>query len=481
MQCSCGVTNVPNAKFCKGCGKGIQKVPNIASEGNKSCLSCHTNLKPESKFCGKCGYRFAEQTVESTPLISTDEQSFEQPLDTKGYRIAEHVCPSCNVEMKLGAKFCGHCGQSPEPLVEAPSDKPSASSIEPSIQSQTSEAAESSSPTIVAVTPAVKGVSKKMLITIAVSLCVVAGAVLAWFSLREPSTTTASVIHADNAAAVSATPDVAKLELAQKPVSVPVPAVPATPVKVAPSLVSKYIGQTIKNGAKLGQYDVVLLGQSGGFKVLSAYGGDDEGMLSYTKIVLVTDQDGRVFDSKDVPENYRMLVDGKSACVINQKPYPGIYALSSMESKLTTPAAVWILNDSGKLVNQDAKGVQCGVYVEFMPESDVLKDIVGYNDLHKLKPANSAPAKAKIKDNPLKSSPSNTATKTASQKTDKKVIAPIEHQQAASTHTEQQEPVNQDEPQKKQGSFFEKLGESVKKGATERVCSSAERAMGQCN
>lgn len=459
MQCSCGITNVPNAKFCKGCGSDIQKVPNIASESNKSCPSCHTSLKPDSKFCGKCGYQFVEQTVESAPLVSSDDQLFEQSLDTNDYRIAEHVCPSCNVEMKLGAKFCGNCGQSPEPLVEAPSNKPDASSIEPSIQSQTSESVESPSPTIVAVTPAVKGVSKKTIIMAALTLSVIGGASLAWVSLRELGTATAPAAKVDTTTPVTATPDVAKLALAQKPASVPVPAVPTTPVKDVPSVVSKYIGQTVKNGANLGQYHVVLRGQSGGFKVLSAYEDDEESMFSYTKVVLVTDQAGKVLDSKDVAGNDRDLVEGKSACVINQKPYLGVYALSSMDNKLMTPAAVWKIDDRGQLVNQGIKGVKCGMYVEFKSGSDEIIAITGYNDLPK--------------------------SKSASQKKEPKVIAPVEPHQEQQAHTQQQEPVNQDEPQKKQnnslGSLFEKLGESVKKGATERVCTSAERAMSQCN
>jgi hypothetical protein len=56
---------------------------------------------------------------------------------------------------------------------------------------------------------------------------------------------------------------------------------------------------------------------------------------------------------------------------------------------------------------------------------------------------------------------------------------------AEPVQSEQQETTAQDEPKKKRkkgvGGFFEKLGESVKQGATESECTSAQRAMSQCN
>lgn len=440
MQCACGVENAFNAKFCKECGSKFQIAPVLAQGETKPCPACQSVLKHDAKFCGKCGHKFLLEPVEVSPVV----QPATVAVDIKTVIPPEIV----NIPVAMA--------DIPPLMVDISKDN---QSIAPPATS----------------VPAVPVVNKKTIILTVLALSVVGGASLAWVSLWELGASKP----------VPASTDVAKLDVAQKPIITPVPEVQTTPVNAVPTVVSKYAGKIIKDQPKLGQYDLSLLGKSGGFKVFSANEDDEVGMLSYTKVVLVTDQAGKVIDSKDVPEGGKMLVDGKSACVLNQKPYVGIYALSSMDSKLTTPTAVWVLNDSGQLVNQDVKGVKCGVFIEFMPESDVLKAITGYNDLHQVKPAKAQPV---ISNKPGKlehKAAIAIAKKPAPQNYESKVIAPTETHQEQQAHTPQQEPAIQDESQKKQnnslGGLFDKLGESIKKVSTERVCSAAERSMNQCN
>lgn len=443
MQCTCGVENAINAKFCKGCGNKIQIASGLAQEASKPCPACQASLKLDAKFCGKCGHKFVAELVEMASLVQLEPEVDDNKT----------VTPPKTLNIL-------------EAMVKIPNDNPSIAPVAPS-------------------TSMVSGINKKTIMLTVLALSVVGGASLTWVSMRELKTTTIPAAKLDASKPISAASAVAKLDVAQQPSTIPVPEVPTTPANVVPSVASRYAGKIIKDRSKLDQYQVSQLGTSGGFKVFSADEDDEEGMLSYTKVVLTTDQAGKVIDSKDVPEGGKMLVDGKSACLLNQKPYVGVYAVSSMDSKLTTPSAVWVLNDSGKLVNQDVKGVKCGVFIEYMPESDVLKAITGYNDLHQVKPAE---AQLVINNKPRKlehKAAIAITKKPAPQNYESKVIAPPENQQEQQAQAKQQEPAIQDESEKKQnnslGGLFDKLGESVKKGATERVCSSAERSMGQCN
>jgi membrane protease subunit (stomatin/prohibitin family) len=63
------------AKFCKECGKSVQKhkVP---------CISCQAEIKEDAKFCGECGTK----------------------------QVTEKTCTKCGMINTPNAKFCGDCG-----------------------------------------------------------------------------------------------------------------------------------------------------------------------------------------------------------------------------------------------------------------------------------------------------------------------------------------------------------------------------------
>jgi len=67
-----------------------------AAEKPDRCPKCSAELKENSRFCGKCGFRI-ENPPASTPP--------EPPQAEK----ADH-CPQCSAELKENARFCGKCG-----------------------------------------------------------------------------------------------------------------------------------------------------------------------------------------------------------------------------------------------------------------------------------------------------------------------------------------------------------------------------------
>ena len=72
----CGAPLPENAKFCLECG---EKVAPEASD-TVVCPACKSTVN-KGKFCSECGYKFIT------------------------------ACPSCGVELAIGAKFCPECGQ----------------------------------------------------------------------------------------------------------------------------------------------------------------------------------------------------------------------------------------------------------------------------------------------------------------------------------------------------------------------------------
>ncbi|MGZ8984274.1 MAG: zinc ribbon domain-containing protein [Methylotenera sp.] len=455
MQCSCGTTNVPNAKFCKGCGIDIKSLSDAFSEGFKSCPSCNTNLKQESKFCEKCGYKF----VEPAAIMAT---------------FAAHACPSCSVAMQPGAKFCGSCGHSlsspePETMIVAPLLESHPLPTVASIQLPILEPIDSSLQSMVTLASPSVGINKMTLIGVAVFLSVIAA--IAWFSLHKTSKGSVAVIKTVDSA--PAPPSVAKPALVQQSSINPVS---ATPAKVVTSLASNYIGQNVKPGAKLDKYYVGQLDRTKNMIVLKV---DDESF--HTKLILVTNMMGKVVEGKDIIDSDRMLVGGKEGCVLNQKPYPGVYVAASV-NKMTSPTSVWKLSDNGTLIDQVVPGIECGVFEKFDGEET---DYIGYNiEHHKLDPIVPIQPKPKAQTKRLQPQAASPVAKVTPQKNEQKVTTASIAPKAESTQSQQQESTKQDEPQNKQinsfGSLFEKLGESVKKGATESVCSSSERAMNQC-
>jgi hypothetical protein len=168
--------------------------------------------------------------------------------------------------------------------------------------------------------------------------------------------------------------------------------------------------------------------------------------------------------------------------MLNKKPYSGLFVLSSLD-KLAPPAGSWKLSEDGKLMDENVPDLECATYVDCIPETDNCANI-GHNEKFKPAPAKPAPTKQKPQ--------SKSAQPQSSSSTAKPAVHPSEQNEAThnetraeATNTPQQEPSPQNEPPKKRShgvaGLLEKLGESVKQGETERVCSDVARSMGQCN
>lgn len=512
MKCSCGADNLPNAKFCKACGSKIEVPSDLAQEAQKPCPSCQASLKSDAKFCNKCGYKFGGQITEPIPE-KTNESTAVNDIQTKQQEPAPapeattKICASCGANVKVGAKFCASCGKSPdvplaaqiveeapvtiqEPVETKAIDAPVAekttaettSADTPQTESPSVETVAIDSKQVAVQTATVKltaptsgSSNKKIIIISAVSLAIIGGAIAAWFTLRTPAEST-TVIKTESAPSspVVAEENKDKETLTQH-TATPEASKTTTEEK---SLAASLIGKTVKPNNLVGEYYVHVVDKT---KSLILLNGVHE-VNGNTKLILVTDLTGKVIDSKDVSgsnEDYKALIDGKKGCLVNKKPYPGIYALSYTE-KLTPPAAVWKLSEEGKLIDQTISGLECAVYVESSQETGDFIGVIGHNI--KFKQAALAKPKAQTKlvqpaaePKTVKSSPQQSEQASATQ------TEPV----AEPTQTQQQEAASQEDPKKKRknsiGGFFEKLGESVKKGATESECTSAQRAMNQCN
>jgi len=66
------------------------------------CTNCGNQLKPEARFCAKCG-----QAVHRAVMSEKLSQ--------------ENLCPKCNNKVEPGVMFCVSCGSSLMPLAQAPS------------------------------------------------------------------------------------------------------------------------------------------------------------------------------------------------------------------------------------------------------------------------------------------------------------------------------------------------------------------------
>ena len=63
-----------------------------------NCTKCGAELKPNAKFCVKCG----------TPVAQANNN--------------QNTCPKCGAELKPGAKFCVKCGTKIEAASQAPAN-----------------------------------------------------------------------------------------------------------------------------------------------------------------------------------------------------------------------------------------------------------------------------------------------------------------------------------------------------------------------
>jgi predicted nucleic acid-binding Zn ribbon protein len=83
----CGAVLRPNAKFCSKCGATIT-APKPTAPVSASCPNCGQPLKPGAKFCSKCGAVISGQPAPPRPP----------------------TCPRCGRPLKPGARFCAGCG-----------------------------------------------------------------------------------------------------------------------------------------------------------------------------------------------------------------------------------------------------------------------------------------------------------------------------------------------------------------------------------
>lgn len=413
MQCSCGTDNAFNAKFCKSCGTPVQAASVTDKEQFKLCPSCSAQLKSSAKFCGKCSHKLSDSAELSLTAASMKQAS-----------------PVVEVEPEVVA-------------VQTPNIEVITAKV--SSVTQVEEAGASKS-------------NKKFILVWVILFVVAIVAAAGWYFIWAPKKDVLTV----TATALVATPrEIAPVASAQS-------AVPAT---ATVPLLSSYLGKTAKFGTMLGTYMMGTVDQIKNFMILQGF--DDEGR----KLIVVTDLAGRVLDAKYIPEIDKAFISSNQACVVNNKPYVGVYVAAPFE-KLALPSAVWKLTEDGKLLNESVANLKCAAYSECEPESDVCFN-VGYNDKRKQELAKQSAVKQ-----------ATTKSKVQSKKNTAHEIVPnhatLHHEQSAiattATTTEPalQNEVIQEEPAKKKKNFFEKLEESVKNGVTETTCTDAERVLNQC-
>jgi predicted amidophosphoribosyltransferase len=98
------------------------------------CPKCGTEIRPEGKFCGACGYKIkgrfqgekkqppkGDAALSASPKPSTADQYSKTGTGQEHPRIEEILCPNCNQPNQEGVKYCGHCGV---PLKGSPKDLP---------------------------------------------------------------------------------------------------------------------------------------------------------------------------------------------------------------------------------------------------------------------------------------------------------------------------------------------------------------------
>jgi predicted amidophosphoribosyltransferase len=94
---NCGTANLENAKFCIGCGSGLNKASTPKMNEVKSnsivCPGCGSENRPGSKFCIGCGNSLATDKHEENEKVPDSV-----------------ICPECQSENKLESKFCIKCG-----------------------------------------------------------------------------------------------------------------------------------------------------------------------------------------------------------------------------------------------------------------------------------------------------------------------------------------------------------------------------------
>lgn len=70
-------------------GPAVPQIPDTAVASQVSCPNCGHSLRPEARFCGRCGQALATQPATPQPA----------------------ACSRCGRPLRPGARFCGGCGQ----------------------------------------------------------------------------------------------------------------------------------------------------------------------------------------------------------------------------------------------------------------------------------------------------------------------------------------------------------------------------------
>lgn len=381
--------------------------------------SCGVVNAPSAKFCGACGNGFKD--------------SSSQPSSS---------CPACHESLKANAKFCGKCGHQTSPKAE----------IKPP-QAQRSEDVTPSSKHQVSSRFIFPQDRKKLVGITAAGAILVSVAIGSWYALNDTS---------KSAEAVNGSEEIAPAIAAANEATSSQKSVPPT---------SPYIGQIIRDGSKIGKDYVGKFDQKGQFTLLTVW--DEDGA---SKMVLVTDPSGTVIEAKSVTKPDRYLVHGADQCFHKNQPVSGIYALATLNSA-STPTDIWKLSNEGKLLEQPTAGIQCVAYLdEDYEDVPIPAEPLPKASESSVKKPLSAPVKnAKPKQEPV--------TITPASQTNEVEPAPPAQTSSEPVPTAQPATTNQELSQKKGSSLndlFGKLGESIKKGATERTCSDAERSLGQC-
>lgn len=375
MQCSCGVVNVPSAKFCSACGSGFKV---SLSQPSSSCPACHASLNGSSKFCGKCGH-------------------------------------------KIGAA----------PATNPPASQPRPSTDTAFLQSR-----------------------KKLVVLTTAGAIVVSLGIAGWYGYKKT--------EPESAITETASPT---------PAADDAPSIPGSTPETSP-----YIGKIVREGSQVGKDYVGKVAQQGQFNVLTVW--DEDGA---SKMVLVTDASNKVIEAKSVSQADRHLVSGADSCFRNSQPYPGVFALATLNTP-STPTALWALNNQGKLIEQSTTGIQCVAYLDDDSEdvevpSQPLPTPEPVVTPKKVQPSSIKTVPAKTysqKQAPVQSAPTSPITE---------VEEPQPTQITTEQHNQTTTP-SEETSQKKSNTLndlFGKLGESIKQGATERTCSDAERSLGRCN
>lgn len=484
MECTCGVSNLDTARFCKGCGVAVNDNSKLIQENIKNCHSCNTALKIGALFCNKCGSECLHQEA----VLENSEAIVKAAVNNNLH------CKFCSAELTPTAKFCLNCGKScltPEiapPIVQS-SIKPKSKALPGDLAFESLQ----TNPQRDNVDVMAKGKNNLTLISI-LSVGVIAVGFLSWLGINnfletkfaatpiDALSAQSSASSEPNTAIQAITEPANTTSLATNPITMIEPS--ATPVSdLGQVSSSEYIGQTVEHGTIVDNYSISLVGKSGAFKVFSVYDSDDSGIIMFTKFILVTDQTGKVITSEQSFDKDSILVDSKSACVINNQPYIGAFALSSTTKELSIPAAIWQVNEAGKLITQDANGIKCGVYLKFRRESDVVESFTGYNDLPKPKPSVQKQSKVNTINKKTQSQQNSLSSKPTPVESNNKPPAPIV-QQPEVTPSQPQEKIKAEESKGKTldtiGGLLGKLGGSIPKGEENHVCTSSERAMNQC-